>query len=154
MISLAIYFGDRESRYRLECTDAIHENAILTVACINAVLALAEKEGIIREIVSSGWRPQSVNDATKNAAKNSKHLVANAGDIADSDRKLAQWCVSNPNKLAECGVWIEDPRWTPTWVHFQRVPPDSGKRIYVPNRKPPSAPALIGQKPVPTQVKT
>lgn len=148
------YWMDRDSKYRSEWTDEIQKNGRATVVAINKVLAMAEIDGIARGIVSSGWRPQSINDSTANAAKTSKHLTAEGGDILDPDRALAQWCVNNPDKLAECGVWVEDPRWTPTWVHFQTAPPKSGKRIYIPSSQPPKAPALEGQKPIPLTVKT
>lgn len=154
MITEHSYWMDRDSRYRLEWTDTIKWAGRATVVAVNKLLAMAEVDGIVRDTVSSGWRPQSVNDATANAAKTSKHLTAEACDILDPDRKLAQWCVNNPNKLAECGVWMEDPRWTPTWAHLQCVPPKSGKRIYIPSSAPPKAPALEGQKPLPERIVT
>src|SRR4030042_1235773 len=130
MIPMVAYWNDRESRYRAECTEVIQQNARKTVEAINRLLTVFEGEMLIsRDVCTSGWRPKSVNDATANAAKTSKHLTAEAGDIADPDRALAQWCVKNTDVLAECGLWIEDPRWTPTWVHFQRIPPKTGRRI-------------------------
>lgn len=152
MITLHSYWQDRESKYRIECTEVIQRNAMETVSRVNHLLAIAEVAGIARSYVSSGWRPNSVNDATANAAKGSNHLTAKACDLADADRALAQWCVSNPDKLAQCELWMEDPRWTPTWVHLQTVPPKSGKRIYVPSSKPPLAAPLEGQKVIPTVV--
>jgi hypothetical protein len=148
------YWMDRDSRYRLEWTESIQANGKATVTAVNKLLALAEADGIVRDTVSSGWRPQSVNDATKNAGKTSKHITAQACDIFDPDRALAQWCVNHPDRLAECGLWCEDFRWTPTWVHFQRVPPKSGKRIFIPSSAPPKAPALEGQKPIPDRIRT
>lgn len=153
MITLTEYWHDRESRFRMECTGEIRANAQKTVDAANKLLVMAEVDGIVRCHVSSGWRPQSVNDATKNAAKGSNHLIARAVDIVDADRRLAQWCVSYPEHLAACGLWMEDPRWCATWVHLQTVPPKSGKRIYIPNTKPPSAPELLGQKPIPAVVR-
>lgn len=154
MIDLHSYWLDRDTKYRLECTGAIRDNALKTVAATRKLLTLAEAEtGLVWDTVTSGWRPKSVNDATANAAKGSNHLLALAVDIGDPDRTLAQWCVSNPDKLAECGIWIEDPRFTATWLHAQIVQPKSGKRIYIPSTKPPTAPALIGQKPIPVGLK-
>ncbi len=172
MITLTAYWNDRDSRYRLECTEAIQANALRTVGQINNLVAMFEEEtGLKRDSCTSGWRPKSVNDATANAGKSSNHLTANAGDVGDNstgevgdcDRAFAQWCVNNPGKLAECGLWMEDPRWCAKWnekaqrwdywVHLQTVPPKSGKRIYIPSITPPKAPALIGQKPIPAMVK-
>lgn len=153
MINLTGYWNDRDSRYRLECTEAIQQNALKTVEAINRILAIFEEEMLVsRDVCTSGWRPKSVNDATANAAKTSKHLTAEAGDIEDADRAFAQWCVKNADVLAECGLWMEDPRWTPTWVHLQRVPPKSGKRIYIPSNAQQKAPALEGQKPIPGRI--
>lgn len=164
MITLTGYWKDRESRYRMECTGEIRANAAKTVDAWNKLLQMFfESTGIILDMVTSGWRPKSINDATANAAKGSNHLLALAGDVADPDRALAQWCVSNPDKLVECGIWIEDPRWCAKWnektqqwdfwVHGQIVPPKSGKRIYIPSLKPPTAPALVGQNDVPVRLK-
>ncbi len=32
----------------------------------------------------------------------------------------------------EKGAWFEDFKWTPTWIHIQRLPPASGKRYFRP----------------------
>jgi len=86
----------------------------------------------------------------------STHKDANGIDIADSVRKLAAYCVTHEGKahMARHGLYMEDPRWTPVWCHFQRVAPKSGKRIYIPSMSAPLAPALPGQKPIPFTVKT
>jgi hypothetical protein len=34
--------------------------------------------------------------------------------------------------LEEAGLFMESPSKTPRWVHFQTVPPKSGKRIFIP----------------------
>lgn len=159
MISACAYWMDRDSRYRLEWTEDIQANGKATIRAVNKLLAFAEADGIVCDGVASGWRPQSVNDATSNAAKLSKHIFALACDVKDPERKLAQWCVDHPEKLAECGLWCEDFRWCAKWnertqqwdywCHFQIEPPKSGKRIFIPNNTPPKAPALEGQKPLP-----
>lgn len=88
-----------------------------------------------------------VSSAT--GSKGSSHKDANGIDIYDPARALAAWCVANPQILAALGLYMEDPRWTPGWVHLQRVPPKSGKRIYIPSTSAPLAPALPGQKSLP-----
>ena len=164
MITITDYWMDgRDSKYRIECTGQIQAAAIITVDRVNALLELAELDGIKRDKVSSGWRPPSINAATKNAAKSSKHLTGEACDIYDPDRALAQWCLKNTDVLAECGLWMESPAWCAKWnektqqwdywVHLQRIPPKSGKRIYVPSTKPPSAPFLDGEPSAPYRIK-
>ena len=155
MITITDYWMDgRDSKYRIECTGQIHAAAVITVDRVNALLELAELDGIKRDKVSSGWRPPSINAVTKNAAKSSKHLTGEACDIHDPDRALAQWCLKHPALLVTCELWCEDFRWTPTWVHFQILPPKSGKRIYIPSNTPPKAPALEGQKSIPERIRT
>lgn len=151
MITETDYWMHRDSRYRLEWTEEVKRNGIRLVAAVNKLLALAEIDGIVRDAVSSGWRPQACNDATANAAKASKHLTGHACDIRDAGREFAQWCMLNLDKLASCGLYMEDPRWTYSenglhWVHLQDEPPKSGKRVYIPNTSPPKGPPLLGQK--------
>jgi hypothetical protein len=90
---------------------------------------------------------------SKTGAPSSTHKDANGIDIYDPERRLAAWCVSNPDRLAAHKLWCEDFRWTPVWCHFQRVAPRSGRRIYVPSLSRPLAPALPGQKSMPFEVK-
>ncbi len=169
MITLIQYWMGRDSKYRGEWTEEIQANGAETVERVNKLLALAEADGIVRDVVASGWRPAAVNEATSNSAAFSKHLFAMAGDVGDNahesacDRALAQWCIINKQKLVLCELWMEDPRWCAKWnekiqrwdywCHFQTVPPGSGKRIYIPSMKPPAAPALIGQDDLPFRVR-
>lgn len=86
-------------------------------------------------------------------AKGSSHKDANGVDVYDPKRVFAAWCVMNKQALAALGLYMEDPRWTPGWVHLQRVPPRSGHHIYIPSTSLPLADALPGQKPLPFTVK-
>lgn len=90
--------------------------------------------------VSSGWRPAAVNGSAGGASK-SKHLVGLACDIVDSDGAVMKWVLQNLQMMKDLGIYMEDFRWTPNWVHFQLGGPGSGKRIYVPNSNPASAPS-------------
>lgn len=100
---------------------------------------LHEKINIVREkygkpmIVPSGWRPQTVNDATPGAAKASKHIIGLAVDIYDEDGTLWKWVIENLQLMQDLGIYLEDKRFTNTWVHFQIGPPKSGKRIFKPS---------------------
>lgn len=135
MITLQQYWMGRDLTHKGELTREILDNATNTVARANLLIALFEKEtGIILSGVASGWRPAGVNAATSNAGKSSNHITADAVDIRDNDaRAFARWCLRNLNKLAEFGLWMENPQWCPTWVHLQTVPPKSGKRVYIPS---------------------
>jgi len=138
MITLEAYWKHRDEEFENECTGEIRANAQVTVDKANELLVRAGRSDI--HTVNSGWRPLAVNDATANSGKQSRHITAEAVDIADPDRQLAAWCLDNLDVLDELGLWMEDPRWTPTWVHVQTQPPKSEKRVYVPSAKPPLVP--------------
>ena len=140
MISLQAYWKGRDRQFSGELTDEIRDNAEEMLAKANALLERADMDFI--NGVNSGWRPKSVNDATANSGSHSKHITAEAVDIPDPERKLARWCCDNQDALQDIGLWMEDPRWTPTWVHVQIVPPGSGKRIYIPSSAPASDPGF------------
>lgn len=140
MISLETYLMGRDKQYPRDYTDEVKEKACITVEKANELLARAGRSDVHE--VSSGWRPRAVNDATRNAASRSRHITAEAVDLRDRDRSLATWCVDNLDVLAEIGLWMEDPRWTPTWVHLQIVPPKSGRRVFIPSTKPPLDPSF------------
>ena len=62
----------------------------------------------------------------------SKHLYAQAVDISDPRGELKHWILKNENILEAAGLWCEDFSYTPTWCHFQVVPPKSNKRFFIP----------------------
>lgn len=156
MITMADYWMGRDTRYRLQWTGTIQLNGSKTVDRVNQLLDKAAQDGVEPGLdpvtgtpVSSGWRPAIVNDKTSNAADNSKHIDALACDVRDTpSRSLASWCLKNLDKLEKLGLWMEDPRWTPHWVHLQKVPPRSGNRVYRPSMAAPLA------EPLPEQVST
>lgn len=82
--------------------------------------------------VTSGYRPAAINATVPGAAKKSNHMACLAVDFADSDGKLAEYCLNNLKLLEEFGIWLEDPAFTKGWVHMQVVPPRSGNRIFKP----------------------
>lgn len=67
-------------------------------------------------IVSSGYRPGKYNVAAK-GAKNSAHLTCEAVDFKDADGELKKFCTDEV--LEECGLYMEHPDNTPTWLHVQ-----------------------------------
>src|SRR3990167_790920 len=137
MITLEDYWMGRDATYVEELTDEIRGNAAIVVERVNHILEESSFQHLGR--VNSGWRPRGVNDRTSNAAKGSKHLSGEAVDLADPGRLFARCLWSTPSLLETCALWMEDPRWTPTWVHLQIVPPGSGRHIFVPSSAPPLA---------------
>jgi hypothetical protein len=155
MISLEQYWMGRDSQHGADLTEEVISNAQGLLERVNALLARAEqgeiKPGLDAQTgtaVASGWRPKAVNDATSNAGKTSKHISGCALDLRDTlpERPLARWCLRNRQMLEEIGLWMEDPRWTPSWVHLQSVPPGSGNRVFVPSAAPALAEALPEQR--------
>lgn len=147
MLTLDKYWMGRDRGHRDALTEEIVQNAQLTVDKINMLVGEFEAEtGITLDTWASGWRPPAVNAGVKNAAAGSKHLTAKAGDVRDTPaRDFARWCLRNLDRLQDIGLWMEDPQWTPSWVHLQIVPPGSGKRVYVPSTQPPLAKLLPEQ---------
>lgn len=147
MITLEKYWMGRNLKYSAMLNHEIIQNAQVTVDKANELLAAFEAEtGIVIDTVASGWRPPVVNSSTPNAATGSRHLTARAVDLRDTpDRDLARWCLRNLDQLEDIGLWMEDPQWTPSWVHLQIVPPGSDRRVYIPSTQPPLAKLLPEQ---------
>lgn len=86
--------------------------------------------------VTSGLRSQDQQNALiasgKSNAPKSKHLTGQAADIYDPNGELKQWVMANMNLMEQIGFWFEAFESTPTWIHFQIIPPASGKRIFIP----------------------
>lgn len=62
----------------------------------------------------------------------SAHLKCEAIDILDKDKQLKNWILNNIDYIISLGFYVEDPCWTPDWVHLQISPPKSGKRFFIP----------------------
>ena len=125
----------RDKQYPDEYTEEISNNIDSLLEIINQVRIAYNKP----MIVASGWRPAEINESTSNAAKNSNHIKGLAVDIKDTDGKLWKWVILNLDLMKRLGLYFEDKRWTPTWVHFQIIPPKSSKRIYIPSTAPAKA---------------
>jgi hypothetical protein len=128
----------RDVEYASDLTEEIRANAQVVVDRVNQLLERTNAGSL--HSVRSGWRPRTLNARTPGSSTTSKHLSGEAVDIADDDRFLADWCSANQVDLVVSELWCEDFRWTPTWVHFQIVPPKSGKRIYIPSLSKPLDP--------------
>lgn len=127
-ITLDEYYMGRDKLYPEELTDAHRMNAQRTVDKANALLELfGEKRRCV-----SGWRPHSINAATKGAAPNSKHVLCMAIDLEDANKELKGFIMNDQALLERLDLYMEDIRSTPTWVHLQIKAPNSGKRIFYP----------------------
>ena len=67
-------------------------------------------------------------------ALGSSHLYGCAVDIDDRDGKLKNWLQTDAGNLAliNCGLWAEDYKSTPNWVHLQTYTPKSFNRVFLP----------------------
>lgn len=87
-------------------------------------------------IVTSGLRSDEKQKALiaegKSKARLSRHLFGAACDIFDPNKELGRWCLENESVLVKIGLWCEHPDYTRNWVHFQIIPPMSGKRFFIP----------------------
>lgn len=83
-------------------------------------------------VVTSGLRSMVEQMRINPKAPSSKHIYGQAADIYDPKQELQTWCYDNVEHLEAIGLWCEDFRSTPNWVHFQIVPPRSGHRFFVP----------------------
>lgn len=72
------------------------------------------------------YRNKGITDESRIPMK-SKHLFGNACDIYDPSGELKEWCNANQTFLRQIGIWLEDFKYTSTWVHFQIVPYGSYK---------------------------
>jgi len=107
----------------------------------------------INKVRNKYGKAMKVNDGLRikegykgSGAPTSKHFKGQAIDIDDNDAgDFAIWCIANLDFLASVGLFMEDFRWTNgcgSWVHFQTVPPRSGKRVFIPNSSPACNPKL------------
>lgn len=129
----------RDVKFASDMTEAIRDNAKVTVERVNELLAYMAADGVpliadnsTGSLSHSGWRPPAINQATKGAAVFSKHLTGQACDLYDPNNYLDEWCMNNLDELGRIGLWLESPNSTPGWCHVQTVPPRSGNRVFIP----------------------
>src|SRR5262245_61737990 len=113
------YWMGRAGTHSTDLTTEIVANAAILVERVKKLLKVFGED----RAITSGWRPPSVNAATPNAAAKSKHMTGQAIDLEDHDGDLDQWCLDNPDILAEHQLWQEHPSATKNWCHLQSVPP-------------------------------
>jgi len=126
----------RDVQFQQDYTDVISANLDALLIPLNKIRDAYGQP----MIVDSGWRPPEVNAKTPGAAKQSKHMLGLACDISDASGQLMNWVLANLDLMKQLNIYMEDFRWTPTWVHFQLGAPGSGKRIFVPSANRPLSP--------------
>lgn len=140
MLKVSDYWMGRDVTHGLELSTQVRANAATTVDLVNRLLVLAKTSGVGLEqnpktgtVLSSGWRPPSINSATPGAAPRSKHITGLAADVYDPDGDLDEWCMANADTvLKDLGLWLEHPAATKGWCHVQAVPPGSRRRVFFP----------------------
>ena len=109
-------------------TGEYEKNALKTIATVSEFASLAKYT--IPDI-TSGWRPSWLNKQV-GGSSTSKHLFAQAIDVADPDHVFGKWLVNNVALLRSRGCAVESMLNTPTWAHFQIVLPASNHVIFSP----------------------
>lgn len=108
------------------------------------VITLRNLEDLCRKVNALGYKPpmrassclRSIKDQQRinPKAMGSSHLYGCAVDISDPDGKLKSWLQTESGNLAliNCGLWAEDYKSTPTWIHLQSYSPKSMNRVFRP----------------------
>jgi ABC-type proline/glycine betaine transport system substrate-binding protein len=118
----------RHNNVITEWSGEYEKNALKTIALVSEFASLAKYE--IPD-VTSGWRPSWLN-RNVGGSTSSKHLFAQAIDVADPDHVFNKWLCANVSLLRSRGCAIESPVATPSWTHFQIIVPPSGSIIFNP----------------------
>lgn len=126
----------RDKQYASDYTQEISDNIDKLLIPLNKIRSAYGKPMMI----TSGWRPPSINASTPGAATHSKHMMGLAADIEDKEGSLWAWVLENLQLMKDLNIYMEDKRWTPGWVHFGLGGPSSGKRIFIPSSSRPAAP--------------
>ncbi len=137
MIRIDQYWGPHTGHS--EITEEIKKNASELLESVNQLMLEAQEDGVgftinpkTKSYISGngngGFRP---SDSTVGASK-SKHKTGNAVDIYDPDREFASWILAHKGKMADAGLYTEDFRYTPVWVHLQNIAPGSGLLVFRP----------------------
>lgn len=109
-------------------SDEVGKNLQMLLAILNVIRDKYGKPMII----NSGLRSDADQKRINPKAPKSKHLTGQAADIKDVNSDFWNWCMKNMDLMEELGVYFEDKKSTPVWVHVQIVPPKSSKRIFIP----------------------
>lgn len=141
MITREEILMNRDRQYPLN--SELENNLKLLLTALNKLRAIYGKP----MYVSSGYRPGNFNSSA-GGAKKSTHMSCQACDFKDIDGSLAKYCLDNLYLLKQCGLYLEDPRWTRIkdkngkivsgWTHLQIRPVN--KRVFIPSNTLPVDP--------------
>lgn len=105
-------------------------------------VTLRNLEDLCRKVNALGYQPpmlassclRSLADQKRinPSAIGSSHLYGCAVDIADPKGELKKWLETRWGELVNCGLYMENPKATPTWVHLQTYAPKSMNRVFNP----------------------
>lgn len=105
-------------------------------------VTLRNLDDLCRKVNALGYQPpmrassclRSLADQKRinPSAMGSSHLYGCAVDIADPKGELKKWLETRYGELVNCGLYMENPKATPTWVHLQTYAPRSMSRIFNP----------------------
>ena len=109
MITVEQYLMGRDRQSPLDMLQA--RNMAILLSRINWLLGKLGRH----EEVSSGYRPTHINK-TVGGAKMSTHTVCAGIDLKGND--LGLFLRKNTDLLIECGLWLENPDFTPQWTHL------------------------------------
>lgn len=147
MITVEDYFGRMSLSSGEEPSAVLRANAAELLGRVNALLAynaVASRLGLDPEAptpITSGWRTPSYNALVRGASATSKHMTAQAVDIADPEGALdhllfddweQQKTAPRTSLLETFDLYMEHPAATKGWCHLQSVPPRSGNRVFFP----------------------
>lgn len=116
-----------------------HDSKKLDSETTKNLTILADKMSTLERIykkpfyVISGYRAQEDQKRINPKESFSYHLNGYAVDISDVSGELRHWLSQNEKVLENLDLYCEAFQYTPTWVHFQIVPNQSGERLYRPH---------------------
>ena len=137
MITLTQYAGLHKDAP--DWTRPRQATALVLLDKVNALMMRALADGIVIAVnpktqseisgeLYGGFRPQDCPIG----APGSSHKMGKAVDVFDPRCKFAAWCVRNKSELANAGLYMENPKVTPGWVHLQTTVVPSGNVIFNP----------------------
>lgn len=112
--------------------DVIKKNLDILYERMNELRDVYGKPMVITSGLRSDEKQAELIAQGKSKATASKHLAGAACDVLDRSKELGEWCLNNEDILRRIGLWCEHPDYTAGWVHFQIMPPKSGKRFFIP----------------------
>jgi hypothetical protein len=139
IITTEQYLMGRDARFPGDLTDEILANIRDLLPRVNMLIQLAAVEGVTFEIsprtktiLTSGWRPPAINEATHGAAPMSTHMAGQGIDIYDpNDGDLDDWLWKNQHVLGrpDINLYMEHPSATKGWAHLQSRVPKSQRNL-------------------------